>query len=74
VERRYVIRGGRAGYERLRVLHAVHGPATRDFFDLLGVGPGMGCVDLGCGGGEVTFDIADRAGPAARSSGSTWTR
>jgi ubiquinone/menaquinone biosynthesis C-methylase UbiE len=63
MEPRYVIRGGRAGYDRLRALHLVHGPATAALFDLIGLKSGMRCIDLGCGGGEVTLEIADRVGP-----------
>ena len=54
----YVIRGGQEGYNRLLVLAKVHRAATLALFDRAGVGSGMRCLDVGCGGGEVTFDIA----------------
>ena len=60
----YVIRGGQEGYDRLRVLAEVHRAATLALFDRAGVGPGMRCLDVGCGGGEVTFDIATIVGQA----------
>ena len=55
---RYVLRGGERGYERLQLLARVHRPGTAELFRLAGVRPGMRCLDLGCGGGEVTFDLA----------------
>jgi cyclopropane fatty-acyl-phospholipid synthase-like methyltransferase len=39
-------------------------PDTLALFDLVGVRPGMRCLDLGCGGGEVTFEIARLTGGA----------
>jgi 2-polyprenyl-3-methyl-5-hydroxy-6-metoxy-1,4-benzoquinol methylase len=55
---RYVIRGGQAGYDRLQVFTRDRWPTTRALFARAGVGVGMRCVDLGCGGGEVTFELA----------------
>jgi ubiquinone/menaquinone biosynthesis C-methylase UbiE len=60
---RYVIQGGREGYDRLQVLARSRWPDTRDLFERVGVSPGMHCVDLGCGGGEVTFELARLVGP-----------
>ncbi len=60
---RYVIRGGREGYERLKLLARARWPDTADLFERVGVQPGMRCLDLGCGGGEVTFEIARMIGP-----------
>lgn len=54
---RYVIRGGREGYERLLMLAAARRPETLALFELVGVQPGWRCIDLGCGGGEVTFEL-----------------
>ncbi len=61
---RYVIEGGRQGYDRLLVLAEAIGPGTAQLFDRVGLGPGMHCLDLGCGSGEVSFTIAQRVGPA----------
>ena len=66
---RYVIRGGREGYERLQVLHRSRWPDTAELFARVGVGPGMRCVDLGCGGGEVTFELARLVGPSGHVTG-----
>ena len=49
---RYVIRGGRQGYDRLQVLHRSRWPDTARLFERVGVAPGMRCIDLGCGGGR----------------------
>lgn len=62
----YVIRGGQEGYERLQVLAAARRPSTLEFLELAGLRPGMRCVDLGCGGGAVSLELAELAGPAAR--------
>src|SRR5690348_9761104 len=66
---RYVIRGGREGYDRLRVLAAARRASTLELFQLAGLRPGMRCVDLGCGSGDVTLDMAALAGPAGWAAG-----
>jgi SAM-dependent methyltransferase len=66
---RYVIRGGREGYERLRVLAAARRASTLELFQLAGLRPGMRCVDLGCGSGDVTLDLAALAGPVGGAVG-----
>jgi ubiquinone/menaquinone biosynthesis C-methylase UbiE len=65
----YVIRGGREGFERLKLLHRVRWPDTADLFDRIGLQPGMQCADVGCGGGEVTFEIARLVGADGRVAG-----
>ena len=62
----YIIRGGLPGRERLRVLSRVMQPATRALLERLGVGPGVTCLDVGCGGGDVAFDLASLVGPEGR--------
>ncbi|MGO8951635.1 MAG: class I SAM-dependent methyltransferase, partial [Ktedonobacterales bacterium] len=59
----YVIRGGSAGYERLQLLARERWPSTRALLTRAGVGTGIRCLDLGCGGGEVTFEFARLVGP-----------
>ena len=66
---RYVIRGGREGYGRLRVLAAARRASTLELFQLAGLRPGMRCVDLGCGSGDVTLDLAALAGPVGGAVG-----
>lgn len=68
-QERYVIRGGRAGYERLKLLARARWPDTAALFERVGIGPGMRCVDLGCGGGEVSFEIARLVAPSGHVTG-----
>jgi SAM-dependent methyltransferase len=58
----YLIRGGLEGRERLRVLGRVMRPTTLHLLERAGVGAGMRCLDVGCGGGDVTFDLASLVG------------
>jgi SAM-dependent methyltransferase len=58
----YVIEGGRPGRERLRLLSTVLAPTTNHFLDRVGVAAGMRCLDVGCGGGDVTWELARRVG------------
>lgn len=66
---RYVIRGGVEGRERLRLLSEVMGPSTRALLAEVGVPAGSTCLDVGCGGGDVTLELARAAGPAGRAMG-----
>ncbi len=63
---RYVIRGGVEGRERLRLLSKVMGPATRALLDEVKIPVGSWCLDLGCGGGDVTLELARIVGPEGR--------
>lgn len=65
----YVIRGGKWGYDRLQVLARSLLPTTSALLDRAGLGPGMSCLDLGCGGGDVTLELARRVGPAGPVTG-----
>lgn len=64
-----MIHGGRAGYDRLLVLARQRWPDTRRLFDAIGVRSGMRCIDLGCGGGAVTFELARLVGPSGQVTG-----
>jgi SAM-dependent methyltransferase len=66
---RYVIRGGVEGRERLRLLSEVMGPSTRALLAEVGIAAGSACLDLGCGGGDVTFELARAVGPSGRVIG-----
>ena len=66
---RYAIRGGVEGRERLRMLARVMRPFTHNLFERIGIREGMACLDAGCGGGDVTFELARRVGPAGRVVG-----
>jgi SAM-dependent methyltransferase len=65
----YAIRGGRSGRERLRVLSNILQAGTNAFLDRLGIRPGMSCLDVGCGGGDVTRELARRAGSSGQIVG-----
>jgi SAM-dependent methyltransferase len=54
----YVIRGGLAGRERLRILARVLWPTTKALFDTVGIADSARCLDVGCGGGDVTVELA----------------
>jgi SAM-dependent methyltransferase len=65
----YAIKGGESGRERLRVLSHIRQGATLDLLDQIGVRPGMSCLDVGCGGGEVSRELARRVGASGRVVG-----
>ena len=65
----YIIRGGRPGYERLQLLARARWPDTRAFFERIGVAPGMKCLDLGCGSGDVTVELARLVGSDGHVTG-----
>ena len=65
----YVIRGGREGYERLALLARVFWSGTKALFERVGIGSGMTCLDLGCGGGTVTFQLARLVGTGGQVIG-----
>jgi SAM-dependent methyltransferase len=54
----YVIRGGLEGRERLRVLARVMWPTTDQLFARVGIDPSARCLDVGCGGGDVSTTLA----------------
>ena len=66
---RYVIRGGREGYDRLLLLARASGPDTGALFTRAGIRSGMKCIDLGCGGGAVTFEMARLVQPGGSVTG-----
>ncbi len=65
----YVIRGGVDGRERLRILARVMQPTTQSLFERVGMRPGMACLDAGCGGGDVTLELARLAGSTGHAVG-----
>lgn len=60
----YIIRGGMEGRERLRRLASVLQPTTLALLQRVGVEDGMSCLDVGCGGGDVTVELARMVGPS----------
>ena len=65
----YVIRGGVEGRERLRILSRVMQRTTLASLARAGIKEGMACLEIGCGGGDVAFDMARMVGPAGRVVG-----
>ena len=65
----YIIRGGAEGRERLRVLYRVLRGATTALLNRVGVRSGMQCLDAGCGGGDVTLELAGRVVPGGHVIG-----
>ncbi len=65
----YVIRGGVEGRERLRVLSRVMQPTSLNLLRRAGIRPGMACLEIGCGGGDLAFDMARAVGSSGRVVG-----
>lgn len=65
----YIIRGGIEGRERLRLLSRVMRESTLTLLARVGLRPGMSCLDVGCGGGDVTLEIARIVGSGGRVVG-----
>src|ERR1700757_1508102 len=62
----YIIRGGIEGWERLRILSRVMQPTSCELLRRVGAGPGMTCLEVGCGSGDLAFDLAAMVGPTGR--------
>src|SRR5215211_3318603 len=58
----YVLRGGRAGAERLRLLNQVKWPTTQPLLRAADLQAAMSCLDVGCGSGDVTLKMAALVG------------
>jgi ubiquinone/menaquinone biosynthesis C-methylase UbiE len=65
----YIIRGGAEGRERLRVLNRALRSDTVALLNRVGVRSGMRCLDAGCGGGDVTLELAARVVPGGQVVG-----
>jgi 2-polyprenyl-3-methyl-5-hydroxy-6-metoxy-1,4-benzoquinol methylase len=65
----YVIRGGLEGRERLRVLARVMRASSISLFDRLDLRDGLTCLDVGCGGGDATLELARSVAPRGRVIG-----
>jgi len=66
---RYALAGGADGKRRLDVLARVHGEPTLDLLRAAGIRPGMRCLDVGCGGGHVSLEMARLVGRWGRVVG-----
>jgi SAM-dependent methyltransferase len=65
----YAIRGGEAGRRRLDLLARIMAPTTAALLERAGVRSGMRCLDLGCGGGQVSLMLARRVGDGGQVVG-----
>jgi SAM-dependent methyltransferase len=65
----YAIRGGVEGRERLRVLGRVMRASTAALLDRLGLVDGLSCLEVGCGGGDATLELARRVAPNGKVVG-----
>lgn len=65
----YIIRGGEKGRARLSVLAGVLAPKTGQLLDQFGSLSGQTVIDVGCGGGDVSFELATRVGPDGKVHG-----
>jgi len=65
----YIIRGGLAGRERLRILSRVMRPTSLALLERAGLRAGMQVLEIGSGGGDLAFDIARVVGPGGRVLG-----
>jgi ubiquinone/menaquinone biosynthesis C-methylase UbiE len=59
----YAIYGGAAGSKRMETVARAYWPTTLPLLQRAGIREGLRCLDLGCGAGEVTFEIARLVGP-----------
>lgn len=65
----YAIHGGDEGQKRLGILSRTLAASTGRFLENARLQPGMRCLDLGCGGGDVTVAIARYIGPHGQVTG-----
>lgn len=65
----YVLRHGNDAAYRLGILADAKRSSTLDLFKRLGLAEGMACLDVGCGTGEVAFDLARLVGERGRVVG-----
>jgi ubiquinone/menaquinone biosynthesis C-methylase UbiE len=65
----YAIEGGRADAVRLARQARVMAAATAAFLSRVGLGEGWACLDVGCGNGQVTVELARAAGRTGRAVG-----
>jgi ubiquinone/menaquinone biosynthesis C-methylase UbiE len=65
----YTIKGGRADADRLARQARVMASATASFLARVRVEAGWRCLDVGCGDGQVTVQLARIVGPGGRAVG-----
>ena len=65
----YPIETRRGEFERLHVQSAAMAPDAERMLDLIGVGEGWSCLDIGCGPGGITGLLSARVGTTGRVVG-----
>jgi hypothetical protein len=65
----YLLSGGAAELERLRLQARVWEPAAEQLLDQIGIAPGWRCLDLGWGGMGILGPLSRRAGPSGHVLG-----
>jgi ubiquinone/menaquinone biosynthesis C-methylase UbiE len=65
-QKHYIIRGGEEGRTRLLVLSRVMQSTTLSLLDRAGIRPGMECLEVGCGSGDLAFDLARMVGAGGK--------
>jgi len=62
VNTKYVLKGGEEGAKRLQILAHAKWPTTQALLQRVGLQRGMRCLDVGCGSGEITLQLARMIG------------
>src|SRR5256712_5313592 len=65
----YLLAGGAAELERLRLQARVWEPEVEVMLEMIGVAPGWRCIDLGCGAMGILGPLSRRAGPKGEVTG-----
>ena len=65
----YLLAGGSAELERLRLQARVWEPEAEIMLDRIGIEPGWNCIDLGCGAMGLLGPLSRRTGPQGRVVG-----
>ena len=65
----YALKDGSSGRKREQLLSKVLQPTSHAFFQKAGIRTGMNGLDLGCGGGDTTLQLAELVGSQGRVKG-----
>lgn len=65
----YTMGDGTVDKSRLDHIIEIFRPTTAALLNRVDIRPGMACLDVGCGTGDVAFDLARRVGPEGRVVG-----
>ena len=65
----YVIRSGTEGVKRMRLIAPLIATDTNALLDRVGLNNGIECLDIGCGNGAVSLELARRVGPDGHVTG-----